>query len=217
MTNKFNQSLINELAYKFANSRCQSSFSQLYHELHPLIITLAERAHKRAAVTGLNIPKEDFISFFNQGLFMATSKYDILLGDFLPRFKVNIKMREADVWRLYQTRTKNNNRKYEKARFLSLDKTIGHYDSESTTYLDFLPPSPSAEQEYVEKEHIRWILSDFQRTNKKYATVIQLLLNGLPNHVIATLLNESTYNPKVRKLIQRSRVKFGEYYQSQIK
>ncbi|MGO4695593.1 hypothetical protein AB4Z50_15075 [Paenibacillus sp. 2TAB26] len=220
MKKTINNCRLNDLAYNFAQNQDQWAFSQLFLELKSLITNRARNSYQRAQRTGVNIPLEDFISQFNQGLFQATMGYDIELGDFLPRYYANVRLKEADVWRSYETRGKiQPDRKYEKARLLtfSLDKPAGKddLDEASSTLLE-LVQSPSAEDHYFEREHSRTLVSEFSKLNKRYASVVQLLDHGYPLKEIASLMGETTYNSKVRKLVQRTKVKFGEYLHSRI-
>ncbi|OMF30080.1 hypothetical protein BK133_17085 [Paenibacillus sp. FSL H8-0548] len=192
----------------------------MFLELKSLIINRARSSCQRAQRTGLNIPLEDFVSFFSQGLFQATKGYDNKLGNFLPRYHSYLKLREADVWRCYETRGNNqSDRKYEKARLLtfSLDQPAGNDDSDETrfTLLDIVP-TPSAEDSYMESEQSRTLIMEFSKLNKRYALIVELLDNGHPLKEIALLMGESSYNSKVRKLVQRTKIKFSEYLNSRI-
>lgn len=210
---------INDLAYYYAQTKDQWAFSQLYSELRPLILVRAERACQRAQRTGVSIPIEDFISFFNQGLFQATKEYDIKLGNFLPRYFTNLKLREADVWRCYETRGKiDNDRKYEKARLLSipLDKPVKGESEETAVTLLELIQGPSAEDCYLEKEQSKTLILEFSLQNKKYASVVKLLDRGYQLQEIASIMGESSYNAKMRKLVQRTKIKFREYLETRI-
>ncbi|GKU76580.1 hypothetical protein [Paenibacillus sp. L3-i20] len=211
---------INKLAFDFAQNQNQGAFSQLYRELYPFILVKADRACQRAIRTGVNIPREDFISFFSQGLFQATSGYDINIGDFMPRYQVNLRLREADAWRCYETRgTKHAERRYEKARFISLDTPRSNRGEDTLfSYSDaIMTPVPSSEQIVMEREHVKGILKEFEIMNRKYAQVIKLIDIGCTMQEIAGQLGENGYNPKMRKLIQRSKQKFAKFLQYQIK
>lgn len=124
------------------------------------------------------------------------------------------------MWRCYETRGNNqSDRKYEKARLLtfSLDQPAGNDDSDETrfTLLDIVP-TPSAEDSYMESEQSRTLIMEFSKLNKRYALIVELLDNGHPLKEIALLMGESSYNSKVRKLVQRTKIKFSEYLNSRI-
>lgn len=210
---------INDLAYRFAQTNDQWAFSQLYKEVRPLILIRAEKAYQRAQRKGVCIPIEDFISFFNQGLFQASKGYDIKLGDFLSRYYTNLRLREADVWRCYETRGKiENERKYEKARLLSfsLDKSVSEVSGETVVTLLDLVPCPSAEDCYFERELPKNLILEFSQMNNRYASIVLLLDRGYQLQEIASLMGESSYNAKMRKLVQRTRTKFGKFLKSRI-
>ncbi|QMV41844.1 hypothetical protein [Cohnella cholangitidis] len=205
---------INDLAYEFSLTRNQTTFRDLFFEIYPFLHFWAVRSSAKALQWGIYIPQEDFESHFGQALYQSTIGYDLAIGDFMPRFQSYLKLREADVWRSYQTKCNDQDRggiRYYKAQLDSLDRKIAFDDEGITLGEAVLPHSPSAEQEYFEKIEVQNLLAEFRKVNSRYANVVSLLDRGTSNNELAHALGEGNYNNKVRKLVQRSKAYFLNY------
>jgi len=210
-----NEETINNLAYEYSRTRDQFVFRDLFFEMYPFLRSRALRAYRKALQRGLHIPSEDFESQFGQALYQSSLGYDYTLGGYLPRLQFFIKLREADVWRSYRTQYMiKSERKtlYLKAQYESLDRNISDDGGDQISLGDVvLPHVPSAESEYLERENVNVFLNEFRKMNSRYASVILLLGMGGSNSDLARAAGEEYYNPKVRKLVQRSKSAFNKY------
>lgn len=196
---------INQLAGKYAESRDQFVFTDLYYEVKREVID--GEAIKRAR--RCRIPKEDFESYICEALWRACEGYDETKGDFLARFHHYLDRACGVVYKHYTAKKRTG-------VVVSIHNTLkGGEEREEKTFEDVLEADYSLEDEVLRSEkEIRKMLVSFskkKKTNERNARIIHMLMLDYTNEEIAKELGASEYNATIRKKVQRAKEAFKAY------
>lgn len=210
---------IEEMAKGFHNTTDEMSkddiLSEIYLSMERYIDKSAETARFRAVNTGVEIPKEDFISYYGEALILAARRFDPSKGTFKGLVSLKFHQHEIMVWRNYETKGEvndKNGKRYDKGRCLSLDKQFfSGNESESTLANVVLGETPSAEETFLEDNETVEILQSFVQQNEKYAHIISLIHQGYEGGELAQELGMNEYTSSLRKTVQRSRDSFKKF------
>lgn len=213
------EGMANEYTNTTDEIKKDSIMSDLFFAMSDYMSTCVRNAVNSANNYGLDIPKEDFESRYNQYLWEALEAYE--KGG--STFK-NIVMRRFDfaqkhTWRQYKSKGTSEDKdgvSYESARMDSLDREFGSSEGEGQkTMADVvLGDVESAEEEFIDTTEETLIIDAFEIVNPRYANVIRFMAKGYDGDDLAIATGEGeAYGTKMRKLVQRAKKAFAEYMQ----
>lgn len=184
-------------------------FQAAFQLINPYINRCAMNAVRKAQITGVYIPQEDFSSYFYEALWKAMEAYDIEKGNFKSFLCYRFRIAEAATWREYESRDRNgkNGKTYTVTRWESLNKKVGQDDDLILEEI-ILGVVPSSEEVVVDQHTVVEMMSAFSHKQVRYANVIELLSHGYQGEEIARAVGYNEYSPRIRKLVQRSKQSF---------
>lgn len=203
MATELNNDLINELATKYAQTKSDATFRELFEHLRPMVHNEAMKAERDQG-----IPKETMISHFNERIWRAVDgdgarNYDGSTN-FSQRFHTFFKQRLIDEVKYRQADKRD-------ALVESLDKMIPGSESGSTYVEAISENSRSAEQEFLDDAEVTETLEGFRTSNERHGLVIEMLYRGYSNDEIAQRFGSDTYDDRIRALVKRARQSFRAY------
>ncbi|MEM1457051.1 hypothetical protein AAHB45_08940 [Pediococcus pentosaceus] len=177
-------------------------YNDIFNYIRPKIETLASRAHYRALTTGICIPKNDFISYFEEAVwrgidFYVNSLHDIKKYELSHILTHRIKIAEASVWRTYKNRGTTSDKNHEQ-------------------YLDgkWLPlkNEPSTTPDILEEMNLYFQIKKFKARYPTDGAILDMLATGYaPKEICSYLFKSTVYSAKYRKKINRTRKKFMSF------
>lgn len=205
MSNQLDNELINSLAVSYAQTGDGMVFEKLFSLIQPMIHNQAVKAERD---TG--IPKETFLSLFNEDVWQAV-KGEAVRGfngssNFTQRLHSFFKCSVTDCIRYETAERRSFSVEY-------LDRPVGDH-SDNISYGELIPLRYSLETEVSDADWLVTTLERFRRSNERHGKVIEMILHGYTNEEIATAFGSSTYDDRVRQLVRRARVNFRGFLDS---
>jgi RNA polymerase sigma factor (sigma-70 family) len=197
-----NNEIINAIAQKYAETRSDDTFAELYEQLKPMIHNEAIKAERDRG-----IPRETMISCFSEGLWQAARGEAVKGFDGSSQFSQRVheffKRRLAD-----EIRYKDSAKR--KGQVESLDKLVPDRE-DRVSYADSIPSSYSLEQDLTEAESIKEAIEGFSKSNERHGRIIKMILHGNTNDEIASAFGSTEYDTRIRSLVKRARQSFRAY------
>lgn len=194
---KYIENVLRENNYILNNAQ----YDKIFDYIHPEIETWANRAHYRAQVTGIIIPKNDFISYFVEAIWQSIEFYvNSLQSD--KKYELShiithrVKIAEASVWRNYKNRgtTDRNQEQYLDGKWMPLSKV------------------PESTFDFMKQMNLHFQIEEFKKHHPSDGIILDMLVAGYkPKEICLKLFNCTEYSPKYRKRINRVRKKFKEF------
>jgi RNA polymerase sigma factor (sigma-70 family) len=198
-----NNDLINALAQKYAETRNDDTFQELFEQLKPMVHNEAIKAERNNG-----IPRDTMISCYSEGIWQAARGEAVRNFDgssqFTQRVHEFFKRRLAD-----EIRHKSSGKR--KGYSESLDKPVYPTMNDSITYGEIIPDGSCLEQDLTEVDSFRKALDCLSKDNENHSKVIEMLIHGNTNEEIAEAFGATAYNTRIRSLVKRARQSFRAY------
>lgn len=203
---ELNNDLINELALRYAQTKSDETFRELFEYLRPMVHNEAMKAERDRG-----IPRDTMLSHFNEGIWRAVdgeaAKNFDGSSNFSQRFHTFFNRRLIDEVK-YQRADKRT------ALVESLDKLQPHVSGDNRsmptggTYVEAISAPRTTEQEFFENHELTETFAGFRGSNERYGQVIEMLYRGHTNDEIAKACGYDSYDRAARRLVFRARESF---------
>jgi len=204
--------IIEDLAKEFQyadQSRCDEISYYILDNLKAYIKTCANNAYKSSCLHNTYIPKEDFESNMTLAVWAALKDFDVERGRFQGILTRKIRFAEISTWRQYKTISsqEGNQKSYLKAQWDSLDRPVSK-NNEETMLNTIVDIQSDFEDRFIEDRSVIEIIRAFEKKNRNYGEIIAYIYQGYEGASLAYKLGEKSYNPRIRKSVQRAKESF---------